>query len=184
VLEAFPLYQCTWQEWLDTCPDTYVVSGEGETREGHGAGHSPGSLELHFIDSVRQHVGLDERLPPNELVLGVSGSRLAKAYPIRDLSERGAILHDDLAGEPIVVFSRPGTIFALAYSPSLDDRLLTFEVEGGIIRDRETGSAWSVMGTAEAGPLTGRQLTFVRSYVEEWYTWAAAHPGTSILESP
>jgi hypothetical protein len=38
-----------------------------------------------------------------------------------------------------------------------------------------------MFGDALDGPLSGRKLTFVRSGIEEFNTWAAHHPGAEIF---
>ena len=183
-LEPLPMVQCTWAEWLETCPNTYVPDGKGETRLGHGSGQSPGSLEESFIgDAALARGGVDDRLAPNTMVLGVDAGSSARAYPLELLSRGPRALEDSVGGEPIAVFSRAGTLLAAAFSRRVGDMLLGFSARGPDIVDRETGSSWSLLARATGGPLEGTRLNFVRSYVEEWYAWAASHPDTEIYGS-
>ena len=66
----------------------------------------------------------------------------------------------------------------------VDGRVLDFERAGeaGSIVDVQTGSRWSSAGLALEGELAGVQLTFVTSFLTEWYGWAAFHPDTVIYD--
>ncbi|MBI4491181.1 MAG: DUF3179 domain-containing protein [Chloroflexi bacterium] len=114
----------------------------------------------------------DPRLPPMERVVTVELNGQAAAYPFRLLQPRGVIL-DSVGSVPIVVFWARGTSSALdqasiansrdigatgVFRPVLEGRALTFESRQGTIVDRETGSAWNVLGQATAGPLQGQRL--------------------------
>lgn len=47
--------------------------------------------------------------------------------------------------------------------------------------DKETGSEWShILGTAQAGPLKGQQLTIVPSSMTDWKSWLHQHPDTTV----
>jgi hypothetical protein len=67
-----------------------------------------------------------------------------------------------------------------AFSRLLDDRALTFEATADGIRDRETGSTWTLLGHAVKGPLAGRRLTAVPHVDAFWFAWAAFNPATSV----
>jgi hypothetical protein len=101
-----------------------------------------------------------------------------------------------LAGQPVIVWWQPDTASALssptvaggsdigatgAFSPVADGRLLHFRPAAGGFRDRETGSPWSVLGHADAGPLTGENLTPVTHEDRFWFGWAAFRPHTRVL---
>ncbi|MBI2311672.1 MAG: DUF3179 domain-containing protein [Betaproteobacteria bacterium] len=179
VMERLPALQSTWAEWMELRPDTLVPDGEGESREGHGAGHVPGSPMVGpDMRGMLQHADL--RLPHYELVLGVLAGAAARCYPLAALAGAGRVLNDTLGGEDIAVFWRPGTWMASAYRRQLDGRTLTFRSEGESVVDEETGSRWEISGVAGSGPLQGRQLRYVHSGVEEFYIWAAFHPETEI----
>ena len=58
--------------------------------------------------------------------------------------------------------------------------MLEFERRDGATFDSETGTLWSPDGVGLEGELAGVQLTFVTSFLTEWYGWAAFHPDTGI----
>jgi len=101
-----------------------------------------------------------------------------------------------LAGRPVIVWWQPGTASALssptvaggsdvgatgAFSPVADGRRLHFLAVAGGFRDRETGSHWSVLGHAGAGPLVGENLTPVTHEDTFWFVWAAFCPHTRVV---
>lgn len=180
-LSRFPVTQCTWGEWKSMHPDTLVPWAEQARREGHGANHSPGAGEIGPGFSKTLEHPLDERLPFTQMVLGVEGVGLSRAYPMANLTEAGAVLHDRLGDRDIVILHLPGTLHALAFLAELDGQPLRLQqaAEGGIV-DQATGSRWSYDGECYDGQLSGKRLTFVSSWSEEWYGWAAYHPKTEV----
>lgn len=178
-MERLPLLQCTWEEWLALRPASLVPDGRGESRTGHGEGHFPGGpVVSERFRGLLEHV--DRRLPHYELVLGVAAGGAARCYPLGALDASACSLDDRLGDAEIAVFWRPNTWMASAYERRVEGRDLSFRSEAGAIFDKETGSRWEISGVAVAGPLSGRQLKYLHSGVEEFHIWAAFHPQTSI----
>ena len=178
-LQPYPLFQCTWREWLELHPASLVPLGLGEPRGGHGSSATPGSRENRMIRAAKR----DRRLRPQVLVCGVTVGGQARAYALDALKERGPVVNDELGGVPIALFSKPGTLLAIAFDRRLDGRLLSFEPASEVtFRDSQSGSEWDLQGRAIDGPLTGRRLTFVPSAIEEWYAFAAARSNVDIYE--
>jgi SAM-dependent methyltransferase len=180
IMERLPLLQCTWQEWLQLHPATLVPDGEGESRDGHGEGHSPGSpITEQAMIKLLPHI--DPRLPHYALVLGVFVGGHSRCYPLSELEQQGPALNDTLGREEIAVFSRSGSWMASAYRRRIDGRCLSFRSEDDAIFDEQTGSRWEISGVATGGPMQGTQLKYVNSGVEEFFIWAAFHPETEIF---
>jgi SAM-dependent methyltransferase len=183
-MRRLPLVQCTWQEWLETHPNTLVPDGKGESREGHGARWSPGCSKDGTMQQgmMKTLLHRDDRLPPNTLVLGVGGGiiRNWRCYPLAALARCGRVLNDTLGGQDIALFCKPGSLMAIAFLRTLDGQCLTFKTEGHAIVDENTGSQWQMSGRAVSGSLKGKQLQYVYSGVEEFFIWAAFHPTTEI----
>ena len=182
-LELLPLYQMEWRAWRELHPGTRVLPGELGSRTGHGSKHTIGSPVVP-PETKRTLARWDERLPHSTLVMGaIAPDRsVTRAYPLSLLRERGGVVNDDLAGEPVVVLLHPGegSYGAVAFSRVLDDRELTFRSEDGAFVDEQTGSRWGVDGRCVAGELDGRSLRFVDSHVSEWFIWAAHYPDIQI----
>ncbi len=141
---------------------------------------------------------LDGRLPPKERVATVSLGGEDAAYPFSLLAER-RVVADTVGGTPIVVFYQPGTASALdtaqiaeardvgaaaVYRPAVEGRRLTFAWRDGAFVDLETGSTWSVLGQATAGPLAGKTLAPVVHGDHFWFAWAIFKPQTRIYSAP
>jgi len=139
----------------------------------------------------------DPRLPAMERVLGVGLKGQARVYAFSTLAKQ-PLIHDQLAGEELIVFSRPGTLSALdagiisesrstlaasAFKRRLGKRLLSFQISEKRIADKETGSEWNLLGRAIAGPLQGQQLTpLPESGVHFAFAWLAFRPESTVYD--
>jgi hypothetical protein len=136
----------------------------------------------------------DGRLPPMERVLSVSAGGVHRVYPFSMLA-RAPIINDTVAGEPVVVLSRQGTLSVLdqseikgsrhipsanAFSRRLEGKILAFELRDGRVMDLTTGSQWDLLGRAVAGPLTGARLSPAVGGVHFAFAWLAFNPNTEI----
>lgn len=172
--------QATWADWLELHPETQVAFEEAGAREGHGSNHYPGLKA--FSPAMRESIQvIDTRLPSNALILGVTVNGEDRAYPMKRLTRKGPLLQDQLGDQRIVVFHKPNTWMAAAFSRQLDGKRLDFELndEEKII-DRQTQSTWNLAGVADSGPLRGKKLQPVTYIMEEWFIWVTYHPQTSI----
>ena len=180
-MDRRPLFQTSWRRWLDEHPATWVVDGHDGMREGHAPGQVPGGPGLGRMGE-RTLLVRDGRLGAHAMVLGVEAGGVSRAYPLATLERIGPALNVDQGGEALVVLHDPGSLMASAFSREVDGEVLEFErTEGGDVVDRQTGSGWQPIGRASTGPLAGRSLRWVHSGVEEWYAWAASHPGTEVF---
>ena len=59
---------------------------------------------------------------------------------------------------------------------------MTLGVRYGTFMDDETGSTWTIAGTAIDGPLTGRSLERVEHLDTFWFAWSAYRPTTTLIE--
>ena len=144
----------------------------------------------------------DPRFPALSRVVGVTvdeDERLEKAYPFATL-ETERVVNDELGSTPVAVFWGGSTTDALdanriarseaigsaiAYDRRVGDRVLTFAPDGdGGFVDIETGTHWTLLGRAIAGPLVGRQLDFVAHRNEFWFAWAAFFPDAAVYGAP
>jgi hypothetical protein len=136
-------------------------------------------------------------LPPKERVVTLGEGPHAVAVPYSELRTVG-VAAVTVGDDELVVFWTPGTASALnssnidgsqdvgatgVFRPEVDGRPLTFEragAEDAPIRDRETGSTWSVAGIATDGELAGSRLEPVVHGDHFWFAWAAFSPETTI----
>jgi len=128
---------------------------------------------------------LDTRLPAMARVVGVG----ARAYPYATLATHG---NPALVSEgDLVIFWGGSARSPLSSSTIAEGRVVGssgvfrsgarhFSAAGGTIKDRETGSTWSLDGIALSGPLKGAELPEVPHLDAFWFAWAAFHEGTTI----
>ncbi len=127
--------------------------------------------------------GLDERLGMKSNVMGVKIGDSSMTYPASLFADRDArVINDAVDTVPIALVSKSGGDFVQVYDRRIDGRTLTLEFTGeGNLRDTETGSTWSITGTATAGEMFGRQLEPVPHYNKIfWYVWSDFNPGSPI----
>jgi Protein of unknown function (DUF3179) len=189
-LPWIPTYHMEWSDWVLLHPDTVVmVPPEDPThpdaRHGHGREEmfARAGMDAAFLPTI---IGdIDRTFPENEVVLGVDGRTESVAYPLRDVQRERGVVVDRVDGEPIVVLAGPRAdgFTMSAFVPTLDDRSLTFVREGDGFVDRETGSRWTIEGSAVQGPLAGRVLEPVAWFCVRWHAWIYSHRGTRLFRS-
>jgi hypothetical protein len=199
VPKLLPIVQSTWAAWKSLHPNTTVVSfntgfSRNYNRYPYGDYDQLDNNQLLF-----PHSFIDPRLPMKEVVLGIKDEGVARAYPMSHLDKIGtrAAVNDNIKGRRVLVVYDRASLMALAYERKLKDptlpetqekggRLLTFDiVEGGAfpfkLKDRETGTLWSLTGAALEGPLAGAQLDPIAdSYAAFWFAWASFNQNTQI----
>jgi hypothetical protein len=136
---------------------------------------------------------LDRRMPAMERVVGVVDGGVARAFPYAALSARGnpavvqgadyAVFWGGTARSPLNTGRIAGGRMVGSsgvFRPQARGKALHFTTVGGTIKDRETGSVWSLEGRALSGPLKGVELREVEHLDAFWFAWAAFHPTTTV----
>jgi hypothetical protein len=196
-----PLVQSTWAAWKALHPNTTVISfntgfNRNYDRYPYGDYDEVGNSSLLFPHSV-----IDNRLPLKETVLGFTHEGVARAYAVSTLDNVGprAAVNDSVNGRPVlVVYDREAFMF-LPFDRTLIDPATPEGQEGGMVlsfdvvdegtfpfklRDRETGTLWSLTGKALEGPLVGSELRSVPgSFTAFWFAWASFNQGTEIYQN-
>ena len=178
-LEYYPSQTMTWRDWQAAYPESEVLSRfTGYQRDYEG---KPYAAYFESDDLWFGVNALNAQLFAKEFVAGVEladGSFVA--YLERDVANHGAI--NDVVGDTaLVVAAEPesGTVAAI-FERNVDDRLLTFTVEDGLLVDQETGTRWTFGGLGIEGELAGFQLKPLRSLRLFWFAWVAFHPETEL----
>ena len=80
---------------------------------------------------------------------------------------------------PVVAVFERASITARLYDRVVEGRLLTFQISGGKLTDRETGTIWEPStGRAVTGKLAGQYLKPLPAIVSYKRAWLAFHPKT------
>ncbi len=191
-LELLPAPTIAWREFKRTYREGKVLS----RRTGHSRPY--GRNPYDGYDRRRRpyfEVPGNDRLPMMARVVLVQVGDAAVAYPLEALREERVVNHR-VGGEPVVIFYEEGTRSALdareiarsrevgggvAFRRTVDGQALTFQAgDGGLFVDRETGSAWNLVGHAVSGPLEGETLEPAVHFIPFWFAWAAFRPDTPI----
>jgi len=149
-LEQLPAFTGPWQTWRDEHPDTLVLE---EPDENYAAED-----------------------PKEEFVVGVAHGDSTAAFYFLPLAAVGAV--NETVGElPILAVAVADTRVIRTFARTVDDRLLTFDMTGGLLTDRETGTTWDPFsGAAGTGPLAGRRLAQVPHTLSFDWAWQIFYP--------
>ncbi len=129
---------------------------------------------------VKGWLNYDDRLSAKELVVGVVGTTVQKAYPLRLLTST-PVLNDTVEGRSLVVVYDPETGAASAFDGAVDGESLTFSQAKDplLMEDLQTGTVWiKASGDAVSGALSGRRLEQIQTLTSFWFAWTDHHPGT------
>jgi hypothetical protein len=188
-----PSNTISFETWRAAHPNGKVLSRDTGHRRNYGVNpyESYDDPELRpFLFTGRP----DPRRLPKERVVGVRIGDAARAYPWPTLAKQ-RVVQETFGDESLVIFYQPGTLSALdraelaasrdvgatsVFSRRLGERMLTFEATAEGFRDRETGSAWNLLGVALRGPLAGKRLRPITHVDAFWFAWAAFNPATSV----
>lgn len=178
-----PIVETTWEKWKELHPNTTVLSDETGFNRDYGL--YPYGNYRQFETPPFFPQAIDTRRPPKEPVLGVFEGSQRVAYPFIELLELGdpiGVVNDNLTGRSIAVFFDPNSLTAIAYDREVGGQTLSFQRSpSGEIVDDQTGSTWSLLGEAIAGPSAGARLTPVsQAYVVFWFAWATFNTNTRI----
>jgi hypothetical protein len=136
----------------------------------------------------------DPRLRPVERVVTVSRGGEDVAYPFSVL-EKLRVANDTVGGHKIVILFEKGVTSALdqrsipdsrdigtagVFERTVGGKVLTFSATASRITDAQTGSVWTILGTAITGPMAGTHLVPVVHGQHFWFAWAVFRPKTRI----
>ena len=178
-LEIVPVEILTWRDWREAYPDSEVLTrNTGYSRPYDSFLYGDYADKNQLLFPVKER---NTTFPAKERITGVElTSESFGAYADRLVVESGAV-NDTVDGKPLLVIADPNAgNNVVVFERETNEGSLTFDIEDGVLVDRETGSHWSYDGLAEAGPLTGTQLAEVESVKSFWFAWFAFHPGTAV----
>ena len=195
-LEFYPATIISWQDFKISFPQGRVLSRETGYLRDYGENPYVGYDDVNHPPFLYEGPPIPDRLPPVARVLTIDLNGEAVAYPYETL-EKLSVVNDTVGGEEIVVIWQAGTVSPLnsattgsgrdvgtaaAFARLINDQVLTFAFQGGVIKDRQTGSTWNMLGLAIDGELAGKRLTSVISINHFWFSWAAFKPETRIYQ--
>lgn len=193
-LDFVPSSIVAWSEFRAAHPDAGVVDRATGYDLPYGRNPYPGwdqirripffkDAELLFCDGFEGEDCLDAK----ERVAVVRVATETTVFPFRHLAASGGLGETDIGGVPVVVWWQPevrtvlgneliersdqvGTV--IAFDRRHDDGILSFELRGGALVDRQTGTAWNALGEATVGALAGERLVRLEVDTPYWFGFA------------
>lgn len=197
-LVAIPMGTVAWRDFVAADPTARVLSQDTGFDRPYGTNPYSGYDDPQGDLLFGLPNDLDNRLLVKERVVGlVDGS--SSIAVVRSSLEGRDPLEVSVGSRRLVVWHRPGQASALdadtvaggadigtvgVFVPAVDGERLHFETDRAGFRDRETGSSWSVLGRATAGPLKGAELEAYQHLDTFWFAWASFHLDTDVIGSP
>lgn len=183
-----------WSDFKTRFPDGKALSQNTGYARAYGANpyaayDNPGSVPFLYRGPATP-----KPLNQTDYVVTLLIEKTAIAYPYRVLAQE-RVVNDSVAGQALVVIWKGGTASALdapvisqsrdigatgVFSRQLQNRVLTFILDGDKIKDQETGSTWNIFGEAMDGALKGQTLTPMVHGNHFWFAWAAFQPETKV----
>jgi hypothetical protein len=193
-LDIVPVATVSWSDFRDAHPDGLVLSRDTGVNRDYGRNpyvgyDDPDDVPFLFDGEV------DGRLAVKERVIGIRDGDDGIAVRLTEL-EAAQVMDVILDDRDLVVWVKPGTASSLdagsvaggrdvgatgVFFRELDGQQLTFEADGEGFRDRETGTAWDVLGNATDGPLEGSSLEAYPHVDTFWFAWIAFLPDTEVV---
>ncbi len=192
-LTPLPAQTISWKTFKEAFPGGNVLSRNTGFNRPYGENPYVGYDDVNSSPFLYRGPK-DSRLRPVERVVTVSLAGEDVAYPFSAL-EKVRVVNDTVGGRKIVILFEKGVTSALdghniaesrdigtagVFERSVGGKALTFRVTGGRIQDTQTGSAWTILGTAIAGQLAGARLVRVVHGQHFWFAWAVFRPKTRI----
>ena len=195
-LTIIPSQLISFEQFRQSYPDADVMSRETGHQRNYGENPYAGYDDINNTPFLLDKDELTDKLPPMEKVIGVRAGRSTKAYPY-SITSVEHVLHDEINGEPIVIFHVKGMASAMdnrridqsrddgatgVFSPVIDGEMLDFEWKNGNINDTQTSNTWAISGKAVSGPMEGKQLEtkIFGDYFS--FAWMVFYPETVLYE--
>ncbi|MEA2164508.1 MAG: hypothetical protein QOK37_2635 [Thermoanaerobaculia bacterium] len=149
------------------------------------AGHyAPADWESHIAKMPVATNTHDARLPPRELIIGVTVDGHPKAYRMADIRRQNPIV-DSIGSVPVVIAVAEDGRSVRAFRRNVDGRAIELFAKPSsspvTFIDSASGSEWDFAGRAISGPFAGHQLEKIDVLSDYWFDWRTYHPETGIF---
>ncbi|MBI4562320.1 MAG: DUF3179 domain-containing protein [Candidatus Rokubacteria bacterium] len=186
VLPEIPVVWTPWDRWRQRHPDTEVLSADTGYLRNYGQDpyglYTPDPAGYYASDGLAFPVmRTSDRFHPKKVFYGLKVGDARMAIPHEEFRAIG-VRNFSLAGAPLAALYDPVLDIARVFRREVEGQVLTFALEGGTIRDADTGSSWSPEGQGLDGPLQGVRLEQVNAFNVMWFAWYAFYPETQVLD--
>lgn len=184
VLERIPLYRTTWRHARYALPRAQVLSYPLGSRRAYGKDPYGSYLKKgNYYDDDRLLYAVparDKRLPLKKRVIGIDFEG-ARAAIDPEAVRKAGVLNLTLGITPLAAFYDPQLGIIRIFDARIWGRPTTFALKEGRIRDRETGSTWTLDGKAVEGKLKDAVLPEIAGVESMWFAWFAFNPDTVVM---
>ena len=195
-LEFLSVPIIAWDQFKRAYPSGSVLSRDTGYVRPYGENPYVGYDDVNNTPFAYRGPATPDRLAPMARVLALDLNGEVVAFPY-DALETVRVVNENVGGEEIVVFWEPGTASALdsaalaagrdvgaavAYSRTVNGRVLTFTFDSSAFIDQETNTRWDILGQALEGELAGERLASVVAVDHFWFSWVAFKPETQVYQ--
>jgi hypothetical protein len=200
-LDVIPSLIISVEEFFTRYPGGLILSNESSNAtENQSYGNNPyvgyDSEDGLPYDRFFSNRDVDSRLPSMERVIDIEVDGSYKIYPFSKIASLG-IINDNFKGVQVVLFHSRQTVSATdagqisqsrsigsvtAFSPVVNDKVLTFKIKNGIFRDKQTKSSWDITGFCYDGEMKGSRLMILPHSNHFSFVWLAFHPDSEIYQ--
>lgn len=175
-LNTIPFDVITWGDWKELHQDTLVLT----TDTGHIRSYNTDPYGSYYTNPqiLFPVDNQDDRIPLKEIIVGFHQDDIFKAYKQSDV-ESNAVINDVVDDSSILVVSMfEGN--SRIFDRMVNDDVLDFTFEDGLILDTNTKSVWNYEGKSISGALKGEQLSRLSINPGFWFSWISFHPDTLV----
>lgn len=173
-LTEIPSEQLTIASWLRQYPDGKILQPDSTFKEIFE--------KMDPYDKGLSKSGLTKRDSSSwnkkSWVVGISEQGKEKTYDW-NIVVKERLIQDSLPGLPLLVALESDSSSFHVLSRMVEQQALQFRISADSLIDVQTGSGWSMYGTATSGPLKGKQLRKIKAYQEFLHSWEQFHPQSS-----
>lgn len=180
-LEAAPWDEVTFAVWKQEHPQTQVLLPDDTVKKKYASAEWEKKVAEYATVTP---VDPGDELKPRDLIVGVTVSSVAKAYPWTALEAQNPII-DSVGDTPLLLLLHPDGKSMRCFDRRVDGRTLELFLKAGtntpVLVDSGTGSEWDFSGHSMSGPLSGRRLARVACLKDFWFDWKTYHPSTRVF---
>ncbi len=183
-LTALPSNMMRFEDWITLHPESLVLSRDtGFDRPYQrdafvGYDQLVNNKQFAFpLTEESQALVTTTALPPATRVLSVKINNESRAYPLEETIKQ--VIHDDIAGNPIVIFQNGLNAGAF----ELEKTHSSFTLKGNDFKDEATNTLWDLSGRAIEGPLVGSSLKPLPVKTTYWFAILGAEPEITIYRN-
>ena len=122
----------------------------------------------------------DERFHPKSIVYGFDISDEQGTFFEKYIIEKG-IINEQVGSISLIVVRDADNGIIKAFDRTVNNQVLTFELNNNILVDKETATRWNLDGEAFSGTLRGQKLQPVSLQMSFWFAWFVHYPNSKVF---